>query len=333
MKKNLISSIAFLMLSFYMTAQVKVGANPTTINTNSVLELESTTKGLLLPRVTLSSISSFSPLTAHVAGMSVYNTATAGSGTTGVTPGYYYNDGTQWVPMLSQSIATASEPWYDAATNTPATTNAQNIYHAGNVGVALTSTTTFVPSATLDINGNARVRSLPTGASTDLLVSADANGNLRTLAAAKPSVLVIGLTSTAITTRGTNGGNYSFPNGTVLVNTIVGSSFVPLTSTITLPSGTYAITLVYEASIPNSSTQFVNSYFYDFPISGGSNQRIHNNSPTLSQVHGGSISYTTTLGAARSFSFNIGWGQGGNVALGTAVTFSQGVQLYIQRLL
>ncbi|MDN3673004.1 hypothetical protein QWY99_08065 [Flavobacterium branchiarum] len=332
MKKKLMLLIAVLMLSFYMTAQVKVGANPTTINTNSVLELESTTKGLLLPRVTLSSTSSFSPLTAHVAGMSVYNTATAGAGITGVTPGYYYNDGTQWVPMLNQSIATATEPWYDAATNTPATTNAQNIYHAGNVGVGLTSTTTFVPSATLDINGNARVRSLPTGANTDLLVSADTNGNLRTLAVAKPSVLVIGLTGSITVPRGGNGGSYNFPNGAVLVNTILGSTFTPSTSSITLPAGTYTITLVYEASIPNSTAQFVNSYFYDFPATSGS-QRIHNNSPTFSQVHGGSINYTTTLNATRSFNFNIGWGQGGNVTVGTSVLFSQGVQLYIQRLL
>jgi hypothetical protein len=35
-------------------------------------------------------------MTAHVAGMHVYNTNTAGSGTTAVSPGVYYNDGTQW---------------------------------------------------------------------------------------------------------------------------------------------------------------------------------------------------------------------------------------------
>lgn len=332
MKKNITVVIALLMLSFHTTAQVKVGANPTTINTNSVLELESTTKGLLLPRVALSSTSSFSPLTAHIAGMSIYNTATAGSGSTAVTPGYYYNDGTQWVYMPNQSIVTALEPWYDSATNTPATTNAQNIYHAGNVGVALTSSTTFVPSATLDINGNARVRSLPTGASTDLLVSADANGNLRTLAVAKPSVLVIGLTSTASTLRGSAGGAYPFLNGSVLVNTILNSTYTPLSSTVTLPSGTYNITLVYEATVPALSTEIVNSYFFDFPLSSGS-QRIHNNSPTYNQMHGGSISYTTTLSATKSFNFSIGWGQGGNVAVGTAVVFSQGVQLYIERLL
>lgn len=74
-------------------AQLKVGNNPGTINANSVLEVESTNKGLLLPRIALTSTTAVAPLAAHVAGMTVYNTATAGD----VTPGYYYNDGTKWV--------------------------------------------------------------------------------------------------------------------------------------------------------------------------------------------------------------------------------------------
>jgi hypothetical protein len=73
--------------------QLKVGNNPDVINGNSMLEVESTDKGLLLPRVALTGTANFAPLTAHVAGMVVYNTATAGD----VTPGYYYNDGAKWV--------------------------------------------------------------------------------------------------------------------------------------------------------------------------------------------------------------------------------------------
>lgn len=64
---------------------------------NAVLELESNNKGLLLPRVSLTGTSNFAPLTSHVAGMTVYNTATAGAGATAVSPGFYYNDGTKWV--------------------------------------------------------------------------------------------------------------------------------------------------------------------------------------------------------------------------------------------
>ncbi len=86
-------------------AQVKVGNNPTTINSNSVLELEATNKGLLLPRVTLSATNNASPLSAHVAGMIVYNTATAGTLPNDVVPGYYYNDGTKWQLIAFSDLA------------------------------------------------------------------------------------------------------------------------------------------------------------------------------------------------------------------------------------
>lgn len=89
----------FLLCTQGAYAQVKIGDNPTSINPNSVLELESTHKGLLLPRLGLSATDNFSPLAAHVAGMIVYNTATSGMGNTAVSPGFYYNDGTQWVPV------------------------------------------------------------------------------------------------------------------------------------------------------------------------------------------------------------------------------------------
>jgi outer membrane lipoprotein-sorting protein len=75
---------------------------------NSILELESTNKGLLLPRLQLISTTNFSPLTAHVAGMTVYNTNTSGSGVTAVSPGFYYNDGTKWVRVLNNFTETVT---------------------------------------------------------------------------------------------------------------------------------------------------------------------------------------------------------------------------------
>lgn len=329
MKKQYTLVIMLWMLTFSAIAQVKVGDNPNTINSNSLMELESASKGMLLPRMTLSSTSSFTPLTAHVQGITIYNTATAGSGTTAVIPGYYYNDGTQWVRILNLANIMALEPWYDAATNTPATTNAQNIYHAGNVGIALNSGTTFTPTATLDVNGTSRVRNLPTGVSTDLLLSTDTNGNLRTMAAAQSSVIVIGLTAGIGTTRGTPGSAYTFTNGVEILNTIEGASFSG--STITLPSGNYNIEFVYEGTVTGSGT-LVNSYYFNFPISGGSTQKITSNTPTTFMSHGGTISYNTILNATATFPLAIGWGTAGNVPVGAAVTFSKGVQLYIERL-
>ncbi|MBP1675781.1 MAG: hypothetical protein H6Q20_340 [Bacteroidetes bacterium] len=66
-------------------------------NTDALIDMQSTSKGLLLPRVELTGTTAAAPLAAHTAGMVVYNTVSAGSGGTAVSPGYYYNDGTQWV--------------------------------------------------------------------------------------------------------------------------------------------------------------------------------------------------------------------------------------------
>lgn len=78
-------TVVLLFSAILASAQVKIGANPTDVNPNSILELESSNKGLLLPRVSLTSTTSFAPLAAHVSGMTVYNTATTGD----VLPGIY----------------------------------------------------------------------------------------------------------------------------------------------------------------------------------------------------------------------------------------------------
>lgn len=124
-----------------LNAQLKVGNNPKTINSNTIFEMESTNKGMLLPRMALSATNSFAPMTAHVAGMTIYNTATAGD----VTPGFYFNDGSQWIRIENA----ANEPWFNVATNSSATSNTQNIYQMGNVGIGNTN-----PQAKLDIIGN-----------------------------------------------------------------------------------------------------------------------------------------------------------------------------------
>jgi hypothetical protein len=139
--KHLLTA-ALVCTATLATAQLKVGNNPTSINANSVLEAESTNKGLLLPRVALTGTANVAPLAAHVAGMTVYNTATAGN----VTPGYYYNTGAAWVRLAGEGAA-STEPWFNVATNAAATANTQNIYQLGNVGVG-----TATPNAPLQLS-------------------------------------------------------------------------------------------------------------------------------------------------------------------------------------
>jgi len=73
---------------------VSISSKDTVPNSAAGLDVNFSDKGLLIPRVTLTSTSSFAPLSAHVAGMVVYNTATAGD----VIPGFYYDNGTKWIP-------------------------------------------------------------------------------------------------------------------------------------------------------------------------------------------------------------------------------------------
>lgn len=95
MKKKLflLTAIAAGCIS-QLTAQVKIGDNPNTINANSMLELESTNKGFLPPRVALNSLTSTSPMTATVAeGTLVYSVG-------GTLPnGYYYWNASRWVML------------------------------------------------------------------------------------------------------------------------------------------------------------------------------------------------------------------------------------------
>jgi hypothetical protein len=102
MLKKIVLTVA-LLVGFFATAQVKIGDNVTSLNSSSLLELESTTKGVLFPRVALTNTTSYLPLSGHVAGMTIYNTAAAGD----VTPGMYTNDGTKWVKLGATTNTTA----------------------------------------------------------------------------------------------------------------------------------------------------------------------------------------------------------------------------------
>ena len=96
--KNIYIAALFLGLTATAFAQTKsVGINTSTPDANSDLTLGSTNKGLLLNRVALTGTNDATTVGAHTAGMVVYNTATAGTGATAVTPGEYCNDGTKWV--------------------------------------------------------------------------------------------------------------------------------------------------------------------------------------------------------------------------------------------
>ncbi|MBB4036823.1 hypothetical protein GGR21_002736 [Dysgonomonas hofstadii] len=104
--------IAFLFITvcFFVVsgqAQVTIGSSVSP-HDDALLDLKETDggtsgKGLLLPRVSLTSSLLASPMVSHVEGMTIYNVAA----TADVTPGYYYNDGNKWVRLAIEDPASS----------------------------------------------------------------------------------------------------------------------------------------------------------------------------------------------------------------------------------
>lgn len=94
-------SILSICVLFALTISFKGFSQNAGISTNGAvppnsaagLDVDFANKGLLIPRVALTGAANFQPLTSHIVGMIVYNTATTGD----VSPGFYINDGTKWI--------------------------------------------------------------------------------------------------------------------------------------------------------------------------------------------------------------------------------------------
>jgi len=164
---KLLSAI-LLITPLFSTAQVGIGT--TTPNTDAELDIVSTTRGLLLPRVSLTNTTNPNPLSTDVAGMIVYNTATTGD----VTPGFYYNDGALWVRLgtagsadwsVTGNTGTTAGTNFIGTTDTEdfvvKTNNSERIRVASNgkVGIAENNPT----DATLEVGGNLIIGNTFTG--------------------------------------------------------------------------------------------------------------------------------------------------------------------------
>ena len=105
MKNKYYLFTGLIFLNIVVHAQVKIGNNSTSINSASILELETTNKGLVFPRVSLTSVSSSSPLPATLlTGTVIYNTNASVTNGNGV--GLYYWNGSSWTivtPNISSS--------------------------------------------------------------------------------------------------------------------------------------------------------------------------------------------------------------------------------------
>ncbi len=86
------------LLSAGLHAQ-SVGIGTSSPHPSARLHISDNARGLLIPNVALTATNVAAPVTSPATSLLVYNTNTAGTGATAVTPGFYYWDGSQWVRL------------------------------------------------------------------------------------------------------------------------------------------------------------------------------------------------------------------------------------------
>jgi hypothetical protein len=97
MKRFPFTLLILLFVVYTARAQNNVGINDNNSSpkASAMLDVYSTSKGMLIPRLALTSTTTAAPVTSPETSLLIYNTATTGD----VTPGYYYWDASKWVRL------------------------------------------------------------------------------------------------------------------------------------------------------------------------------------------------------------------------------------------
>lgn len=298
---------------------VRIGTAGTP-DASAVLDIVSTTKGVLLPRV-----ADVTAIASPATGLIAYQT--------GGTPGYYYYTGTAWqqVATAAGAISTASNGLTKTGQTVAlggALTSATIISQVGNnlgitggnVGIG-----TAAPQSTLEVSGDLRVSIGSVNATLGTTGSGGANitgyiGQSFTLpvAASLTSIrLVAGANSFSTTIQLYSG---SGPSGTAQLATPLPISFVANTSAtavlptpLSLPAGTYTLMLNTNG---NPIRYFNNGENY----TGGN---VYSGTSSYSPVD---LDFTVayTSGSATSVFYV---GTAGNVGIGTTAAPSQRLEV------
>lgn len=85
-------TILFTFIYYFSLAQVGIG----TTSPSAQLDVTSTTQGILIPRVDLTSLTIQAPVINPKGGALVVSTMVFHNGTNGIIAGYYYWDGAKW---------------------------------------------------------------------------------------------------------------------------------------------------------------------------------------------------------------------------------------------
>ena len=105
-----------LVLIAYNSKAQNIGINGSgaSAHPSALLDIDATATpslGVLIPRISLQATNLAAPVASPATSLLVFNTATASSGTTAVTPGYYYWDGLVWQRFNTGTISGGGSGW------------------------------------------------------------------------------------------------------------------------------------------------------------------------------------------------------------------------------
>jgi hypothetical protein len=127
------------LIGFNSVTNAQVGINTTSPANGALLDVNSSNKGLLVPKVALTNTVDVTTITpAATEGLLVYNTVTSGSLPFQVTPGFYYWNGSQWLRFYNRGYGLK----FDQSNALNATSSYQIIsgMDTGNIAVPYTGT-------------------------------------------------------------------------------------------------------------------------------------------------------------------------------------------------
>jgi hypothetical protein len=195
------ASVLFLF-AMAQKATAQVGVGTTTPDPSAQLHIESTTKGLLIPRVT-----STSAVTSPATGLMVYQT--------GGSPGFYYNSGTAiapvWLRISDANTATSGTAGGDLTGSFPNPTIANNSVTAAKIADntianAEIATNAAIAYSKLDLNNSITNQDMTPNAITTSKIS---NGQITTTKMSDSAITGLKLATNAV-------GNVHIANNTLL---------------------------------------------------------------------------------------------------------------------
>lgn len=303
----------FLGLSFVAifnqahSQNVGINSSGTAPDNSAMLDIVSSSKGLLIPRVSLLNITDAATIPTPATGLLVYNTNASITNGNGV--GYYYNNGTSASPNWVKLYASNGKAW-ETAGNTGTT--------AGTNFIGTTDAVDFVTKT----NNTERMRVTSTGSvginNSNPSEYLDVTGNVKYSGALMPNNLP-GSTGQILTSAGANNSNVWLGQGTSgQVLTSAGAGAAPTWAAL----GQTVIAVTSAANtviVGNNSGTYTNGTGRGWTIG------------TWQDVSGLTITRTTPVGKKVTVSFSIdGYGNDYSYFAPQAVVFRllrDGVQI------